>query len=125
MKPLISLLVLSAFVGLVFALGTASNPAGAIDLPTIEVPKAQVFDPVCGAVIDKEKALSLEYEGKTFYFCCDHCKADFEKEPEQFACACPRDCKDCPYAMGRAHRCGCARHGHHHGEHHHHHGEHE
>lgn len=27
---------------------------------------------------------SLEYEGKTYYFCCEHCQEAFEKNPEKY-----------------------------------------
>jgi uncharacterized protein len=42
-------------------------------------------DPVCGMSVDKGKARTLEYEGRTYYFCSDHCKAMFEADPERFA----------------------------------------
>jgi len=42
-------------------------------------------DPVCGMSVDKGKARTLEYEGRTYYFCSDHCKATFEADPERFA----------------------------------------
>ncbi len=46
----------------------------------------KVKDPVCGMVIDKEKAKgSTMYNGKSFYFCCDGCKVKFEKEPAKYA----------------------------------------
>jgi YHS domain-containing protein/uncharacterized membrane protein YraQ (UPF0718 family) len=41
-------------------------------------------DPVCGMSVDREKALSAERDGKTFYFCSEHCRAEFtrrEAEP--------------------------------------------
>jgi YHS domain-containing protein len=25
-----------------------------------------------------------EYRGKTYYFCCPHCKASFDKKPESY-----------------------------------------
>lgn len=39
--------------------------------------------PTCqSAKIDKN--LSVEYEGKTYYFCCDGCKTAFEKNPAKY-----------------------------------------
>ncbi len=32
-----------------------------------------------------EVKLTAEYKGKTYYFCCDNCKAAFLKEPEKYA----------------------------------------
>ncbi|MBI4639107.1 MAG: YHS domain-containing protein [Candidatus Tectomicrobia bacterium] len=42
-------------------------------------------DPVCGAEVEEKSASKAEYQGKTYYFCCDHCKMDFEKEPAKYA----------------------------------------
>ena len=45
-----------------------------------------VKDPVCGMTIDAEKAAGNdEYQGETYYFCSDACKAKFEANPAQFA----------------------------------------
>lgn len=42
-------------------------------------------DPVCGMEVDEEKAQAKsEYQGKTYYFCSEHCKMQFEKEPEKY-----------------------------------------
>ena len=47
---------------------------------------AQVRDPVCGMTIDDSSAAATtEYNGKRFYFCSKHCKAEFDKKPEEFA----------------------------------------
>jgi uncharacterized membrane protein YraQ (UPF0718 family) len=34
-------------------------------------------DPTCGMTVDKSKALRLEREGHTYYFCSEHCRAAF------------------------------------------------
>ncbi|AGK60332.1 hypothetical protein Asulf_00300 [Archaeoglobus sulfaticallidus PM70-1] len=42
-------------------------------------------DPVCGMVIDREKAVSKsEYMGKTYYFCSLDCKKTFDENPEKY-----------------------------------------
>lgn len=38
------------------------------------------IDPICGMTVNEATALSLEYEGSTFYFCCDHCRKKFQRE---------------------------------------------
>ena len=44
-----------------------------------------VKDPVCGMMVDPEKApAKTEYKGKTYYFCAPGCKVAFEKEPEKY-----------------------------------------
>ncbi len=44
-------------------------------------------DPVCGMDVDPAKpgAKKAAYEGKTYYFCSDTCKREFEKNPAKFA----------------------------------------
>jgi YHS domain-containing protein len=43
-------------------------------------------DPVCGMDVQPEQAAGQsEYQGRTFYFCCDACKEKFDKEPQRFA----------------------------------------
>jgi Cu+-exporting ATPase len=46
---------------------------------------AMVEDPVCGMRIDSEEAAkTLEYEGKTFYFCSQACHDAFEADPTSY-----------------------------------------
>jgi uncharacterized membrane protein YraQ (UPF0718 family)/YHS domain-containing protein len=40
-----------------------------------------VTDPVCGMQIDRSKAVRLEHEGTTYFFCSDHCRSQFEADP--------------------------------------------
>jgi len=43
-------------------------------------------DPVCGMEIEEPQAAGKsEYEGKTYFFCSDHCKAAFDNEPAKYA----------------------------------------
>ncbi len=35
-------------------------------------------DPVCGMKVDREKALTAERDGHTFFFCSDHCREGFQ-----------------------------------------------
>ena len=45
----------------------------------------QVTDPVCGMEIEAETAAAQsEYNGQMYYFCCEHCKKSFEKQPEKY-----------------------------------------
>lgn len=44
-----------------------------------------VKDPVCSMdVNDIKKAPSEEYKGKVYYFCSEHCKKTFKKDPASF-----------------------------------------
>lgn len=47
---------------------------------------AQVKDPVCGMTIDSSAAKGqATYNGKTYYFCSEQCRRQFEQSPEKFA----------------------------------------
>lgn len=41
-------------------------------------------DPVCGMTIEREKAISAEWEGQTYYFCARGCRDEFLANPAQF-----------------------------------------
>ena len=42
-------------------------------------------DPVCGMQIEESKAAGKSgYEGKTYYFCSNVCKTEFDDEPEKY-----------------------------------------
>ncbi len=44
-----------------------------------------VKDPVCGMMVDPQKAAGkVEHAGKTYFFCSPRCLERFEKEPEKF-----------------------------------------
>lgn len=43
-------------------------------------------DPVCGMSFEAdEAAATVEYEGRTYRFCAEHCRRAFEEDPERFA----------------------------------------
>jgi len=69
----------------------AASPAPDLDLPlasAIEGPPEKAHDPVCGMeVVIAPGAVTAEYEGQTFWFCCGGCKKRFEAEPEKYAAA--------------------------------------
>jgi YHS domain-containing protein len=35
--------------------------------------------------VDRAKAMRAEYAGRTFFFCSEHCRRDFEADPERYA----------------------------------------
>jgi uncharacterized membrane protein YraQ (UPF0718 family)/YHS domain-containing protein len=41
-------------------------------------------DPVCGMSVDRDKALIVELDGKTFYFCSNHCRHAFASDPRKY-----------------------------------------
>ena len=40
----------------------------------------KVRDPVCGMMVDKSEAVTLETDGQTYYFCSEHCKRQFQTQ---------------------------------------------
>ena len=42
-------------------------------------------DPVCGMQVDRQKAVSKEFGGQTYYFCSEHCLHAFEAAPASHA----------------------------------------
>jgi len=41
------------------------------------------LDPICGMEVDDSKALTLDHNGKTYSFCSEHCRKQFEHEASQ------------------------------------------
>jgi Cu+-exporting ATPase len=49
-------------------------------------------DPVCGMPVNAEQtAWTSEYDGRTFYFCSEHCKRQFDQDPALYASQHPED----------------------------------
>jgi P-type Cu+ transporter len=70
----------------VIQVATATKPA-MVSLPILgSAPR--VKDPVCGMMVDPQKAAGkVEHGRNTYYFCSTRCKERFEKEPEKFLAA--------------------------------------
>ena len=53
----------------------------------------ETVDPICGMTVDPAQAkaagLTVEYEGKTYAFCCLACKETFAKDPKRYSSARP------------------------------------
>jgi uncharacterized membrane protein YraQ (UPF0718 family) len=61
-------------------------------------------DPVCGMTIDRHAGKpTVVYDGRTYYFCSDRCKAKFEAEPGRFVDATGRQALALEHA-GHRHR---------------------
>jgi Cu+-exporting ATPase len=55
---------------------------------TMSEKSTTVVDPVCGMTIDPTSAAgSAEYEGRTYYFCSNHCVESFKADPAKYASA--------------------------------------
>jgi P-type Cu+ transporter len=63
--------------------------------------KTMARDPICGMEVDERSALKAERNGQTFYFCSEHCRTKFLKEPNS------------PPKDSSAHDCCAPKHDHH------------
>ena len=43
-----------------------------------------VIDPVCGMSVSTDSTIRHKHQGKTYYFCSEHCKKKFMADPESF-----------------------------------------
>jgi len=43
--------------------------------------KSMTKDPICGMTVDIATAIHAERDGKTFYFCSEHCREKFLSTP--------------------------------------------
>jgi xanthine dehydrogenase accessory factor len=59
-------------------------PAPRVALRT-ELQLAEAVDPVCGMTVRPGAfRLPLEYEARTYYFCCSGCRRSFEEDPDAY-----------------------------------------
>jgi len=43
-------------------------------------------DPICNMEVDEQSAAGQsEYQGKTYYFCSEGCKEEFDQNPQHYA----------------------------------------
>jgi len=47
--------------------------------------QVRLMDPQCGKFVDPECAIHLRWEGKTYFFCSEMCKAQFQADPPGYA----------------------------------------
>ena len=46
---------------------------------------SSTIDPVCGMTVEPEDAAAeSEYQGRTYYFCCQDCKRMFDEDPTNY-----------------------------------------
>jgi uncharacterized membrane protein YraQ (UPF0718 family) len=41
-------------------------------------------DPVCGMKVDRARAVTLEHVGRTYFFCSEHCRSQFQADPDGY-----------------------------------------
>jgi Cu+-exporting ATPase len=63
----------------------AKLAAAELSTTTMATPSALMRDPVCGMMVDPDKAkASLEHAGTTYYFCCPGCAQKFQAHPDEY-----------------------------------------
>jgi xanthine dehydrogenase accessory factor len=56
----------------------------------VDAPPAMAVDPVCGMTVAVEGAtVTADHGGRTWYFCCPHCRAAFLQDPDRYQAAVP------------------------------------
>ena len=63
---------------------SAGEKSGAAAPAATKSPEEEADDPVCNMPVSKKTEFKTDYKGKTYYFCRQLCKSDFERAPEQF-----------------------------------------
>jgi YHS domain-containing protein len=63
---------------------SAVGQSGAAAPKATNPPEEEVDDLVCNMQVSKTATFKTNYKGKTYYFCRQECKSDFERAPEQF-----------------------------------------
>lgn len=94
-------IAIAALLGF-FAYSYAQNAAAPQTKQETAKTENTVFCPVSGEkVVVNEATPKAEYNGKTYYFCCNNCLEKFNKEPAKYAqnaqvkgktCACSCEC---------------------------------
>lgn len=46
-----------------------------------------IKDPVCGMTVNPQNAITVRYQGQTYYFCSQMCRMMFERQPEKYVMA--------------------------------------
>ena len=58
------------------------NKSRPIPAPSLPIVTVETKDPICGMLVNPSQAkYQSEYQDRTFYFCCAHCKHTFDKDP--------------------------------------------
>lgn len=45
------------------------------------------IDPVCGMSVSESSEIQIDYNGKKYYFCSEHCRASFARKPTDYLMA--------------------------------------
>jgi xanthine dehydrogenase accessory factor len=79
-------IALVAIVGVLALLrGRSQASVDAAQVQRVEA-KGRFINPVCGMAVSTTNPMHIEqYEGVSYYFCCDGCRTTFQKDPAKYA----------------------------------------
>ena len=79
-------IALVAIVGVLALLrGRSQASVDAAQVQQVEA-KGRFINPVCGMAVSTTNPMHIEqYEGVSYYFCCDGCRTTFQKDPAKYA----------------------------------------
>lgn len=63
---------------------TNAAPAEATNAASAGSAEEYATCPVLGTTMPKSKMIPVEYEGKTYYLCCDACVPKFKADPKKY-----------------------------------------
>ncbi|MAG15291.1 MAG: hypothetical protein CL874_05385 [Dehalococcoidales bacterium] len=52
---------------------------------TLATQRGLATDPVCEMQVETDKAPKIKYNGEVYYFCCTHCRQEFESNAAEFS----------------------------------------
>lgn len=44
----------------------------------------KMVDPICGMTVTEDTQYKSTYNGKEYFFCCEHCKTQFDSNPIKY-----------------------------------------
>jgi YHS domain-containing protein len=90
MKHLTRIMIVFVFVCFVFGTGFGLNAEDQTAGQQKKMEECKGMKcPVCKQAVDKEKTtFKSEYKDGIYYFCCEKCKAAFDKDMEKYAAGC-------------------------------------
>jgi YHS domain-containing protein len=89
LRPVAVCIMLALALGLVVGCQQAQEA----ETPSMEATEGEAMEateevamtcPVCGAEVTAESEYTAEYEGETYYFCCDDCRNAFMEDPAKY-----------------------------------------
>ena len=81
-------IAVSILAQLIQVRGSEMKKPPSVSKPAVSLPivATEAKDPICGMTVGTSGAKhKVEYEGKTFFFCCAGCRQAFEREPARYA----------------------------------------